>query len=124
MENKKPFPSFEDFNHWYLNDWLNTDMGAEELYAYFSQFQYEVYPKVGEEYEFDCEHGKENGNLVGFIFEPISGGKYLQAVEIRPASRPTREEVIESINNKLENGTDKIIFDRELVEQFLQILKG
>lgn len=124
-ENKKPFPSINEFREWYNNYWYsNDDYGYHELYAYFAQFQYErvVFPKVGDMVEGETFNGyKIVGRLTSFY---VCSDEALHVNTIRPVTRPTREEVIKSINNKLENGTDKIIFDRELVEQFLKILKG
>lgn len=126
---KKPFPSLDEFKEWWINVLIdkNTSNWEYIIHEYFAQFQYErtVFPKVGEEYEFRSDYVNTwfKGELVRFSVRTDKYG-VTGETEIRPVTRPTREEVIKSINNKLENNTDKIIFDRELVEQFLKILKG
>lgn len=98
----------------------------ESVYTYFAQFQYErvVFPKVGQEYEGNPFGTNKlvRGKLGSFRLSDEIRDWYCDT--IRPVTRPAREEIIKYIDNKLENGTDKIIFDRELVEQFLRILKG
>jgi hypothetical protein len=123
---KKPFPSLEEFEKWVIeagsySQWFDI------VYDYFSQFQYEetVFPKVGDMVEGESIHSgtTEKGEIDCTVIKGRSGNHFY-IKNIRPVTTPTREEVIKSINNKLENGTDKITFDRELVEQFLNILKG
>jgi hypothetical protein len=120
---KKPFPSLEEFKEWFKRFDLPFNL-MELIHSYFSQFQYEktVFPKVGDTVEGETHYGyKIVGRLTSFY---VYNDETLHVYAIRPVTTPSREEVIKSINNKLENGTDKIIFDRELVEQFLNILKG
>jgi hypothetical protein len=128
---KKPFPSLEEFTKWYQDntEFLNWGVSfyLKPILQYFSQFQYEktVFPKVGDMVEGESIHSgtTEKGEIDCTVIKGRSGNHFY-IKNIRPVTTPTREEVIKSINNKLENGTDKITFDRELVEQFLNILKG
>jgi hypothetical protein len=121
---KKPFPSFEEFEEWYSTtedfnyDECHSNNMIKSIYNYFAQFQYEktVFPKVGEEYEFSGTGGSYVKRVLrGFITDTSCTYPY-----IRPTT--TREEVIAQVESKL--NSNELTFDRELVEQFLNILKG
>jgi hypothetical protein len=117
---KKPFPSFKQ----YMNDCmecLNPDWKTHVIYNYFAQFQYEtkVFPKAGDVLEGEDNEGDTFCGRLKW-YELDNG--FVIIKNIRPVSRPTREEVIAQVESKLKS--NELTFDRELVEQFLNILKG
>jgi hypothetical protein len=123
---KKPFPSFKQ----YMNDCmecLNPDWKTHVIYNYFAQFQYEtkVFPKVGDVVEGEDKYldgVQRKGVLDSFYIIDEVQEEVFEIRTIRPVSRPTREEVIAQVESKL--NSNELTFDRELVEQFLNILKG
>jgi hypothetical protein len=118
---KNPFPSLDEFREWYLN----RARYFTDIYKYFSQFQYEktVFPKVGDMVEGESIHSgtTEKGEIDCTVIKGRSGNHFY-IKNIRPVTTPTREEVIAQVESKLKS--NELTFDRELVEQFLNILKG
>ena len=106
----------DEFREWYLN----RARYCTDIYNYFSQFEYEtkVFPKVGDLIEFSVNGNRWiKGKLCAFVDDYND-----DYIHIRPVSTPTREEVIAQVESKLKS--NELTFDRELVEQFLNILKG
>jgi hypothetical protein len=123
---KKPFPSLDEFKKWYQNGYFNVS--ELDIYNYFSQFQYEktVFPKVGDMIEGEDKYVEgvyRKGELDSFYIIVHAEEEVFEIKNIRPVStRPTPEEVIAQVESKLKS--NELTFDRELVEQFLNILKG
>jgi hypothetical protein len=122
---KKSFPSLDEFKKWYQNGYFNVS--ELDIYNYFSQFQYEktVFPKVGDMIEGEDKYVEgvyRKGELDSFYIIVHAEEEVFEIKNIRPVSRPTPEEVIAQVESKLKS--NELTFDRELVEQFLNILKG
>lgn len=96
---KKPFPSYEE-SHQKISDSI-CFQDPKGIYDYFSQFQYErtVFPKVG-----DMVEGTSFGELMirGELdgFRIANAGDTFNVREIRPVTRPTREEVVAKLTDE------------------------
>jgi hypothetical protein len=89
----KPFPTLEEFEHWWNAEPVSDTIGfLERIRNYFKAFKtIEVMPEVGKEYEFS-HYGEKwfHGVFKGFV---ASGHREFK--HIRPIQTPTREEIIE-----------------------------
>lgn len=94
---KKPFPSWEEFEKWYQNKSLIQYGSLKDIYEYFSQFCYEtkVYPKVGDMVEGESIHSgiTERGEIDCTVIKGRRGNHFY-IKNIRFVITPTREEVI------------------------------
>jgi hypothetical protein len=102
---KKPFPSLDEFEKWVI------EAGS------YSQWGDMV---EGEDKYLDGVHRR--GVLDSFYIIDEVEEEVFEIRTIRTVSRPTPEEVIAQVESKLKS--NELTFDRELVEQFLNILKG
>jgi hypothetical protein len=84
-----------------------------------------IFPKVGDMVEGEDKYldgVHRRGVLDSFYIIDEVEEEVFEIRTIRTVSRPTPEEVIAQVESKLKS--NELTFDRELVEQFLNILKG
>jgi hypothetical protein len=84
-----------------------------------------IFPKVGDMVEGEDKYldgVQRRGVLDSFYIIDEVEEEVFEIRTIRTVSRPTPEEVIAQVESKLKS--NELTFDRELVEQFLNILKG